>query len=145
MQRCRHPVIEVPQRVQFAEIAQRPQARQDYRLADLAATVDVIDLMTYDQHGPGWSGPGPIGALPWQLEVDITAVRGRKLAAISAHRSQLPGGDPYALFPPGVLAGCLDVERFTIATGSKRPPAFPFSQAARPLTNTPWRGGNTQP
>ena len=39
-----------------------------YRLADLAATVDVIDLMTYDQHGPGWSGPGPIGALPWQRD-----------------------------------------------------------------------------
>jgi spore germination protein YaaH len=21
--------------------------------------------MAYDQHGPGWSGPGPVGALPW--------------------------------------------------------------------------------
>lgn len=42
--------------------------QRGYRLADLAATVDVIDLMTYDQHGPGWSGPGPIGALPWQRD-----------------------------------------------------------------------------
>jgi spore germination protein YaaH len=22
--------------------------------------------MTYDQHGAGWSGPGPIGSVPWQ-------------------------------------------------------------------------------
>ena len=48
-----------------------------YRLADLAEVVDVVDLMTYDQHGPGWSGPGPIGALPWQrdtLEALLTVV-----------------------------------------------------------------------
>ena len=37
-----------------------------YRLRGLAAAVDVIDLMTYDQHGPTWSGPGPIGGLGWQ-------------------------------------------------------------------------------
>jgi len=42
--------------------------RRGYRLADLAAAVDVVDLMTYDEHGPGWSGPGPIGALPWQRD-----------------------------------------------------------------------------
>ena len=29
----------------------------------LAEAADVIKLMTYDQHGPTWSGPGPIGAL----------------------------------------------------------------------------------
>lgn len=36
-----------------------------YRLAELAAVVDAIQLMAYDQHGPGWSGPGPVGGLPW--------------------------------------------------------------------------------
>lgn len=36
-----------------------------YRLRPLAAAVDVIDLMTYDLHGP-WSAPGPIGDLAWQ-------------------------------------------------------------------------------
>ena len=36
-----------------------------YRLAELAAVVDAVQLMAYDQHGPGWSGPGPIGGLPW--------------------------------------------------------------------------------
>ena len=37
-----------------------------YRLAELAAAVDVVQLMAYDQHGPTWSGPGPIGSLDWQ-------------------------------------------------------------------------------
>jgi spore germination protein len=36
-----------------------------YRLPELGQAVDVLALMTYDQHGP-WSGPGPIGALSWQ-------------------------------------------------------------------------------
>ena len=36
-----------------------------YRLAGLRDAVDVIDLMTYDLHGP-WSRPGPIGDLAWQ-------------------------------------------------------------------------------
>lgn len=36
-----------------------------YRLAELAAVVDAIQLMAYDQHGPGWSGPGPVGSLAW--------------------------------------------------------------------------------
>lgn len=75
-----------------------------------------------------------IGAQPWDIQVDISSVRGRKLAAVSAHRSQLPGGDPYALFPPGVLAGCLDHERFTLAPGSRRPASFPSSPLVRPLT-----------
>ncbi len=37
-----------------------------YRMAALAEAADTIKLMTYDQHGPTWSGPGPIGALGWQ-------------------------------------------------------------------------------
>jgi LmbE family N-acetylglucosaminyl deacetylase len=74
-----------------------------------------------------------IGASTGDLEVDVTSVRGRKLAAISSHRTQLPEGDPYALFPPGVLAACLDVERFTLAEGSPPPPAsfFQALQATR--------------
>ena len=39
-----------------------------YRLAGLADAADVINVMTYDLHGPTWSGPGPIGALPWQRD-----------------------------------------------------------------------------
>jgi spore germination protein YaaH len=40
-------------------------AARGYRLAELGQAVDVLALMTYDQHGP-WSGAGPIGALSWQ-------------------------------------------------------------------------------
>jgi spore germination protein YaaH len=50
-------------------------AARGYRLAELGQAVDVLALMTYDQHGP-WSGPGPIGALAWQRRAVavITAV-----------------------------------------------------------------------
>lgn len=47
-----------------------------YRLAGLRDAVDVVDLMTYDLHGP-WSGPGPIGDLAWQrrsLDALLTVV-----------------------------------------------------------------------
>ncbi len=37
-----------------------------YHLGALAEHVDLVQLMTYDQHGPTWTGPGPIGALDWQ-------------------------------------------------------------------------------
>lgn len=39
---------------------------QGYALEPLAIAVDLVQLMAYDQHGPTWSGPGPIGALGWQ-------------------------------------------------------------------------------
>ena len=44
-----------------------------YRLGALAAHVDLVQLMTYDQHGPTWTGPGPIGALDWQRRALETA------------------------------------------------------------------------
>ena len=31
--------------------------------------VDLVQLMTYDLHGPTWSGPGPIGDLRWTREL----------------------------------------------------------------------------
>lgn len=45
-----------------------------YRLAELAAVVDAIQLMAYDEHGPGWSGPGPVGSLPWVRTSVATAL-----------------------------------------------------------------------
>ena len=51
--------------------------RSGFALGKLSRTVDRVVLMTYDQHGPTWSGPGPIGALPWQkrsLAVLLTKV-----------------------------------------------------------------------
>ncbi len=57
---------------------------------------------------------GDIGGGPWDEERDIAAVAGLKLAAIAAHRTQLPGGDPHALFPPGIVAALLSRERFRV-------------------------------
>ncbi|MGD9957913.1 glycosyl hydrolase family 18 protein [Nocardioides sp.] len=40
-----------------------------YLLAALGRSADVVAVMTYDNHGPTWSGPGPIGGLRWQRRV----------------------------------------------------------------------------
>lgn len=43
-------------------------AELGYDLAPLGRAADHVVLMAYDQHGPGWSGPGAIGGLPWVKE-----------------------------------------------------------------------------
>jgi spore germination protein len=48
----------------MAESSHASYAHHGYRLGKLGA-IDRFVLMAYDQHGPGWSGPGPVGALPW--------------------------------------------------------------------------------
>lgn len=58
-----------------------------------------------------------IGASPWHYKLPIGEVAATKLASISAHRSQLPGGDPEAIFPPGIVAQLLGVECFSDARG----------------------------
>ncbi len=60
-----------------------------------------------------------IGSDEWHYEVPIAAVRDRKLASSAAHRSQLPGGDPEALFPPGIVSSLLEVERYEDASGRR--------------------------
>lgn len=59
-----------------------------------------------------------IGSDSWDYEVRIGRVGETKLAAIASHRSQLPGGEPEALFPPGIVASLLEVERFEDARGA---------------------------
>ena len=58
-----------------------------------------------------------IGASPWHYKLPIGEVAATKLASISAHRSQLPGGDPEGIFPPGIVPQLLAVERFRDARG----------------------------
>jgi len=48
----------------MAETSRAAYRRHGYGFARLDA-VDRFVLMAYDEHGPGWSGPGPIGALTW--------------------------------------------------------------------------------
>jgi spore germination protein YaaH len=58
------------ERTVTVDVSARPSAAGyrsgGYDLAGLAGVVDRIELMTYDQHGPTWSGPGPVGGLAWQ-------------------------------------------------------------------------------
>jgi N-acetyl-1-D-myo-inositol-2-amino-2-deoxy-alpha-D-glucopyranoside deacetylase len=76
--------------------------------------------------------PGAIGDAGSALCVDIRAVREVKLAAIAAHRSQLPAGDPHAIFPAGIVDRLLEEERFAIGysrEGSEL--AAPFTRKSR--------------
>ncbi len=67
--------------------------------------------------------PTAIGAAERHYAVDIRPVREAKLASVRAHFSQLPGGDPEALFPPGIVAALLEEEWFTDASGRATPGA----------------------
>lgn len=68
---------------------------------------------------PPSPAPAEIGASAWQYELRTAAVASTKAASIAAHRTQLPGGDPEAIFPPGIIARLLEVERFSDARGFK--------------------------
>jgi LmbE family N-acetylglucosaminyl deacetylase len=69
---------------------------------------------------PPSPSPDDIGSAAADVAVDISAARDRKVAAVACHASQLPGGDPYRLFPATVLAGTLEQERFTLHPESER-------------------------
>jgi N-acetyl-1-D-myo-inositol-2-amino-2-deoxy-alpha-D-glucopyranoside deacetylase len=58
--------------------------------------------------------PSAVGTTAPDLRIPIRRVAERKLAAIGQHRSQLPGGDPAALFPPGIVPRLLDEEWFDL-------------------------------
>ncbi|GEP37300.1 hypothetical protein NPS01_09630 [Nocardioides psychrotolerans] len=55
-----------------------------YKLGALGRAADTVVLMTYDLHGPSWSGPGPIGPTDWQRRA-VTAA----LEAVPASRLDL--------------------------------------------------------
>lgn len=67
-----HVAVDVSATPSLAEYS-----RSGYHLGSLGRVADVV-LMAYDEDGP-WSGPGPIGGLPWQR------------AAVAAARHAVPG------------------------------------------------------
>lgn len=73
----------------------RGYAARGYHLTALGRLLDVASLMAYDQHGP-WSGPGPIGALPWvkaELRYFVSRVPRRKVdLGAAAYGYQWGGG-----------------------------------------------------
>ena len=52
--------------------ASRSTGARGYLLAPLGDAVDTVALMTYDQHGPGWSGPARSVPCRWQREALAT-------------------------------------------------------------------------
>ncbi|WP_317232915.1 glycosyl hydrolase family 18 protein [Clavibacter capsici] len=55
-----------------------------YDLPALGRAADHVVLMAYDQHGPTWSGAGPVGGMPW-----VKAVLAPVRKAVPAARIQL--------------------------------------------------------
>ena len=53
----------------MASAARSEYADRGYDLDAIVNAVDTVTIMTYDLHGPGWSGPGSIGGLGWQRQV----------------------------------------------------------------------------
>ncbi len=84
-----------------------------------------------------------IGSDAWPLEVDVTSVSLRKLEAVAAHRTQLPGGDPEMLFPPGNIAATLAREGFATARAGDEARAAELLASIRPTQprNTPLEAG----
>jgi spore germination protein len=80
-----------------------------YDLRGIARSVDRVALMAYDEHGPGWSGPGPVGALPWQrrcLDAALRLIPGRQVDLGVAGYGYLwrPDGSGRTVLPRGARA-----------------------------------------
>ena len=100
---------------------------QGYDLAAIAKTVDVIQLMTYDQNDPT-SSPGPLGSLSWMDAAVVSALR-------SVPASQLQIGAAsygYAWGKSSVTAG----ESYSPAEAR----AFAKSRHLTPVWSTPANG-----
>ncbi len=67
-----------------ASTSRRAYRDRGYALARLGRAADVVALMAYDQHGPTWSGPGPVGDPRWQRDAVRTL-----LQAVPAQRVDL--------------------------------------------------------
>ncbi len=81
----------------------RGYAARGYDLRRLAQALDVAVLMSYDQHGPGWSHSGPIGAMPWvrsELAYFLTRVPRSKVdLGAAAYGYRWGGGSPELTVP----------------------------------------------
>lgn len=68
---------------------------------------------------PPSPAPDEIGGSDCHYEVPISEVERVKMRSVAAHRSQLPGGDTEAIFPPGIIASLMQTERFLDANGRR--------------------------
>ena len=78
-----------------------------------------------------------LGDSPPHYVVPIVGAAETKLAAIAAHRSQLPGGDPLRLFPAGVVPQLIEREAFVDASGAPSPETLSLLQSFVPDAEAP--------
>lgn len=64
-------------------------------------------------------GRADIGSAQAHYTVNIEPVRLIKRASVAAHRSQLPGGEPEAMFPAPIIESLLEQERYIDARGAR--------------------------
>jgi spore germination protein YaaH len=75
-----------------------------YELRRIARSVDRVVLMAYDEHGPSWSAPGPIGSLPWQRRclgaaLDLVPARQLDLGVAGYGYLWRPHGGGHSVYP----------------------------------------------
>jgi spore germination protein YaaH len=117
----------------MAEGSSGSYRRHGYLLHALGA-VDRFVLMAYDQHGPGWSGPGPVGALPWARRTAAPLVR-----AVGATRVDLGiAGYGYLWRPDGSGRSVSDARARQLAGGQARWHASAAEWSARTTGGTLW-------
>ena len=71
-----HEALGAPKSVSMAVTAESSSGRYldaGYDFARLTPLLSRVVLMAYDQHGPTWSKPGPVGGLPW-VATTLTAL-----------------------------------------------------------------------
>jgi len=75
-------------------------ANLGYNLHALSKRVDDVVLMAYDQHGPQWTGPGPVGGYPW-----VKQTLANMLKSVPASKVQLGIAEYGYSWPQGQDAG----------------------------------------
>jgi LmbE family N-acetylglucosaminyl deacetylase len=102
-------------------IAEGVEALEEQPLVLFAAFPEGLFVPQYEKcvasgimGDPPQLGHGEVGLGEPDLRIDVESARDLKLAAIGAHRSQLPAGEPRALFPPGIVDRLQAEEWFTV-------------------------------
>jgi spore germination protein YaaH len=117
----------------MAETSHASYVGHGYRLGRLDA-IDRFVLMAYDQHGPGWSGPGPVGALPWARRTAAPLV-----AAVGRTRVDLGiAGYGYLWRPDGSGRTVSDAEVRRLAGDAARWHRDVAEWSARTARGTMW-------
>jgi spore germination protein len=117
----------------MAETSGSAYVRHGY-VFDRLRGVDRFVLMAYDQHGPGWSGPGPVGSLPWARRTALPLV-----AAVGAERVDLGiAGYGYLWRPDGSGRTVSDARARAMAKGSARWNARDAEWSAHTADGTLW-------